>query len=243
MNKIVIISGAGISSESGISTFRGNNGLWENHKIEEVANYLTWKQNFDLVHKFYNERRAKLKEVEPNYGHYFFTSLTNKYKVQHFTQNVDDLLERSGHPKEDSPNSPLIHLHGFLTEMHCEDCGYIWNVGYNKFDGGDDQCPNCPSKMAIKPNVVFFNQSAPMYAYLWDALDSIEENDIIIIAGTMGNVLPIEPMLRPLNCKKILNNLEPNISINDDIFDLVLYKPLTKAVPEMEDFIETHFGF
>lgn len=243
MPKILVISGAGISAESGIPTFRDANGLWENHSIDQVANYMTWKQNFDLVHRFYNQRRLALGTVQPNAGHKWFADLANRYEVTHVTQNIDDMLERAGHIKVVGPTNPLVHVHGFLTEMRCEACGKVWDIGYTEFKAGEDTCPKCGSKKGVKPNVVFFNENAPMYTYLYRALQNLKDDDLVIISGTMGNVLPINAMLYDAPGKKILNNLEPHISIDESMFDLVVHKPLTKAIGDMDTFVRNHFGY
>jgi NAD-dependent deacetylase len=243
MGKIVVISGAGLSAPSGISTFRDKNGLWENHKISDVAEYSTWRKNFNLVHQFYNERRIQLGTVEPNAGHYFFTNLANKYETTHVTQNIDNLLEKSGHPKTNYPTSPLIHVHGFLTEMKCENCHHVWDIGTTEFKANEQFCPACFITASVKPNVVFFGESAPMYSYMYRAIDSLTKDDIAIICGTMGVVLPVNAILNAVPCKKILNNLEKHSSIVDTGFDLVLYKSVVDAVPEMDEFIKNHFGY
>lgn len=152
------------------------------------------------------------------------------------------MLERSGHPKTNGPDSPLIHVHGFLTEMRCEACGKVWDIGYTEFKAGDDTCPQCNSKKGVKPNVVFFNENAPMYTNLYQALRQLKNDDLVIVSGTMGNVLPINTMFYDAPCKKILNNLEPHLSIDESIFDLVVHKPLTLAFPEMDAYIRNHFG-
>src|SRR5690606_15604412 len=114
MKKIVVLTGAGISAESGISTFRDANGLWENHDIMEVASPQGWQKNPELVLEFYNLRRRQLKEVKPNSAHYFLKNLEEKYKVTIITQNVDDLHERAG-------SSQIIHLHGELLKARSVD--------------------------------------------------------------------------------------------------------------------------
>ena len=113
MKKIVVLTGAGISAESGISTFRDANGLWENHDIMEVASIDGWYKNPALVLEFYNQRRAQLKEVEPNSAHQFLVDLEKDYDVRIITQNVDNLHERAG-------SSTIIHLHGELDKARSE---------------------------------------------------------------------------------------------------------------------------
>lgn len=245
MPKIVVISGAGISAESGIPTFRDANGLWENHNVDDVANYLTWKKNFELVHRFYNQRRVNLGTVQPNAGHKWFAEIADRYECKHVTQNIDNLLERAGHIKVNGPTNPLIHVHGYLTEMRCEACGCVWDIGTTEFKPDEDTCrnPKCMSKRGVKPNVVFFHENAPMYTYMYRAISALQKDDLVIVAGTMGNVLPINALLFEAPCKMILNNLESHISIDESMFDKVFIKPLTQAVPEMDEYVRNHFGF
>ena len=230
MSKIVVFSGAGISAESGIPTFRDKNGLWENHKIDEVANYNTWKDNFDLVHKFYNQRRADLETVQPNAAHNMVSKWIEEYdEVIVITQNVDDLFERAG-------CTNVIHVHGFITEMKCEACGHVWNIGYSQWDSDNDRCPQekCNSRKGIKPNVVFFHEEATLYHALNMVLESLEEDDTFIVIGTMGNVVPISSYLRYAKGLKILNNLEANSSMQEDVFDDIFYMPATQGVLEID---------
>lgn len=228
MSKIIVFSGAGISAESGIPTFRDKNGLWENHKVEEVADYNTWKDNFDLVHKFYNQRRHDLSKVKPNFAHKMVSKWIKEYKeVVVITQNVDDLFERAG-------CTNVIHLHGFLTDMKCEACNHVWQVGYKQWDIQTDKCPSCSDNNLIKPNVVMFYEDAPMYHVLEMVLESLEEDDIFIVIGTMGNVVPIGSFLRYKPGIKILNNLEPTVALPNDIFDHKFFMPATEAVIEID---------
>ena len=230
MSKIVIFSGAGISAESGIPTFRDKNGLWENHKVEDVADYNTWKDNYDLVHKFYNERRNDLLTVEPNAAHHAVSRWINEYKnVIVITQNIDDLFERAG-------CSNVIHLHGDLQELKCEACGEIWNIGYGSWDNKISLCPNlkCNSHKCVKPNVVFFHENAPLYHVLDMTLESLEHDDTFVVIGTMGNVVPIGSYLRYAPGMKILNNLEPNIALPNDVFDHTFYMPASKAIVKID---------
>lgn len=235
--KTIIFSGAGLSAESGISTFRDSNGLWENHKIEEICNEYTWKQNFEKVHLFYNERRTQLANVQPNEAHKTIKRMHDKFgdDLIIITQNVDDMLERAGIPREN-----ILHLHGFLTEMECQACGHHWDIGYSKFNTEIDRCPKCDSLKGVKPNIVFFNGQAPMYTYLYRALEYLEHpNSKLIIIGTMGNVVPVDEFTRHIHKnKKILNNLEESEFINDGHFEHVFYEPASTALPKIEEILK-----
>ena len=235
--KIIIFSGAGLSAESGISTFRDSGGLWENFKIEEICNESTWKQNFSKVHEFYNQRRTQLAEVEPNEAHKTIKRLWDKFgeDILIITQNVDDMLERTGIPRDN-----ILHLHGFLREMHCTACGTIWDIGTTEFDTEKDRCPTCTSLKGVKPNIVFFGGSAPMYTYLYRALEYLEHPDsILIVIGTMGNIVPIDMFTEKIHkSKKILNNLEKSEFIDDRNFGQVFYEPATTALLKIEEILK-----
>lgn len=247
--KIIIFTGAGLSAESGISTFRDSDGLWENHKIDEVCNIHTWKNHFDLVHKFYNERRVQLKTVEPNEAHKTITRIKNKYKDDCIvmTQNVDDLLERAGIGDEN-----VLHLHGELTKINCIACGHKWEVGYEEFNTETDRCPKCNSLKGVKPYIVFFNKSAPMYSQKNKAFEYLSNPDsILIVIGTMGNVIPISLVIgtpnmsgdfkKTVKAKTILNNLEANEFMPESLFDEIFYEKATVALPKIEQYLENNF--
>lgn len=242
MGNILIVSGAGLSAESGIPTFRDANGLWENHRVEEVANFLTWEENYDLVHRFYNQRRVDLGTVQPNDAHAIYARLASLLPVRHFTQNIDDLLERAGHPTTQDDTSPLIHLHGYLTEMVCGCCAQRWNIGYSPYDVAVNPCPNGCGNVMVKPNVVFFHERAPQYANMTKAVRDLTEDDIVVVVGTMGEVLPINSMFFDAPGFKILNNLEANKNIDDSLFDKVFYQPATEAAPLILDIIQERFS-
>jgi NAD-dependent deacetylase len=129
--KIVVLSGAGVSAESGISTFRDSDGLWENYDVMEVASIEGWYQNPELVIEFYNQRRTQLANVEPNEAHKIIADLEKHYDVTVITQNVDDLHERAG-------STQIIHLHGELTKV-CSDAQkkHVKDIGYTAFKFGD----------------------------------------------------------------------------------------------------------
>lgn len=248
--KIVIFTGAGLSAESGVSTFRDSNGLWENHKIEEVCSEANWKKNFELVHNFYNQRRVQLAEVEPNEAHKTIARIKNKFKDDCIviTQNVDDLLERSG-------VKDILHVHGELTKMECEACGGKWDIKYKEFDLENDRCPNCESLKGVRPDIVFFGGPAPYYTYMKRAFEYLQNpQSILVVVGTMGNVVPIEDIIgkvffngnhkmgrKKVKATTILNNLEKSAYILDDLFDVIHYKKATEALPLIEDYLMENF--
>lgn len=231
-SKILIFSGAGLSAESGIATFRksGTESVWDNFNLNEVCNQLTWKQNANKVHNFYNLRRKELETVEPNNAHYKIAEIKEKYGSNTYviTQNVDDLLERAG-------CSGIIHVHGELTKMECTHCNHFWEIGYNEFNYLEESCPKCKSKQSIKPYVVLFNGKAPKYADMHSKLSEILEDEkaLLVVIGTMGNVIPIGLFLKYRKCKTILNNLEPSEYLPDVLFDEVYYEPCTTFIDKL----------
>ena len=233
--KILFFTGAGISAESGIQTFRDTDGLWNNHKIDEVCNINTWEQNKDTVFKFYSERRKHLGTVNPNAIHYGIAELQEKLGVENVsvvTQNVDDLLERAGVKN-------VIHVHGFLTEMKCTKCGHIFDVGYTDNDKSL-KCPECSGD--TKPNIVFFGELAPNYHFMKRKFKELNNSDYLVVMGTLGNVVNINEELDFIFGKKILNNLEKSPYINDRKFDHVLYEPGTSAILKIKDkFLNNEF--
>ena len=240
--KIVIFSGAGLSAESGISTFRDSNGLWENHKIEDVCLERTWKKNFNLVHRFYNDRREQLATVEPNEAHETIKRLYDRFgdDLIIVTQNVDNMLERTGIPKDN-----ILHLHGFLTEMHCTACGHIWDIGYKRFNSIVDRCPECSSKNGVKPNIVFFGGSAPMYTYLYRALDYLEHPEsIIIVVGTSNNVIDLNTLLKHKKAYKILIDIDkiPE-NINSKLYNKIILTGASLGMSEAEQIINGKWKF
>jgi NAD-dependent deacetylase len=176
MKKIVVLTGAGMSAESGISTFRDSDGLWENHDIMEVASPEGWHKNQALVLDFYNKRRAQLKAVEPNGGHYLLAQLERDFEVHIVTQNVDDLHERAG-------SSRILHLHGELIKVRStKNPNYIleWR---NDLHQGD-----CDDKgHQLRPHIVWFGEEVPA---IEQALQVVEKADIVIIIGTSMQVYP-----------------------------------------------------
>lgn len=173
--KIVVLTGAGISAESGIKTFRDNNGLWENHKIEEVATPQAWQKNPKLVTDFYNQRRVQLGTVEPNEGHLALKELEKKHDVVIITQNVDDLHERAG-------STNIIHLHGELTKMRNEN-NEIFEVGYSAVEYNK----KCPKGSILRPHIVWFGEAVPM---IEKAIEITRTADMFIIVGTSLEVYP-----------------------------------------------------
>ena len=185
MKKITVLTGAGVSAESGVSTFRDSDGLWENHKVEDVASIEGWYRNPQLVLDFYNARRKQLPQVRPNAAHLTIADLEKDYKVTVITQNVDNLHERAGSTK-------IIHLHGELTKVRPENCcndrdGFseetVFDIGSDEINLGD----MAPNGAQLRPHIVWFGEAVPK---IDQAIDAVESADVLLIVGTSLQVYP-----------------------------------------------------
>ena len=175
--RIVILTGAGISAESGIQTFRDSDGLWENYNVKEIATPEGWKQNKEKVLDFYNQRRKQLSEVKPNKGHKWLVKLEKYYDVQIITQNVDDLHERAGSTK-------VLHLHGELKKVRSTaDPSLIHILDGWELKLGD----KCKKGSQLRPHIVWFGEPVPL---LQEAVDMVADAEILIIIGTSLQVYP-----------------------------------------------------
>lgn len=228
--KIIVFSGAGLSADSGISTFRDADGLWENHNVDVVANGYTWKANFDTVRKFYNDRRTALANVVPNAAHRQIAAWQRNFDTVVMTQNIDDLLERAG-------CKDVIHLHGKLTEMRCEACGEVWDIGYSQWSE-TDRC-RCNSLRGVRPNVVFFNEGAPQYSKMYKAFRDIQADDCVVVIGTSGQVVNIDSLMFDAPCLKILNNLSSSQFINESYYDHVFLGKAANMCSEINQIVTT----
>jgi NAD-dependent deacetylase len=176
MKKIVVLTGAGISAESGIRTFRDADGLWEHHRIEDVATPEAWANDPELVLRFYNQRRAQLFEVQPNMGHQALVSLEQDFEVHVITQNVDDLHERAG-------SSRVLHLHGELRKVRSERYEQLVYPCEGAINMGD----TCERGFQLRPHIVWFGEAVPM---LEAAAELTMQADIFMIVGTSLQVYP-----------------------------------------------------
>lgn len=201
--KVVVLTGAGISAESGISTFRDAGGLWEGHDVMEVASPEGWRANRSLVLNFYNQRRKQLKEVDPNPAHFALKELEEKYNVVVVTQNVDNLHERGGSTK-------IIHLHGELIKVRSTldpSLIYHWPDDLNEGD-------KCDRGSQLRPHIVWFGEAVPM---MDTALMEITNADHVIIVGTSMQVYPAAGLVGYAPHKTPIYYVDPNPSINMEL--------------------------
>lgn len=177
MKKLVVLSGAGMSAESGIRTFRDMGGLWNEYDVMEVASPTAWANNPNLVHQFYNERRKQLFECEPNKGHKLVAELEKHYDVEIVTQNVDDLHERAGSTK-------ILHLHGELKKARSTvDSNLIYELDNWELTLKD----TCEKDSPLRPHIVWFGEGVPAIS---DAAEIVAKADVFLIIGTSLNVYP-----------------------------------------------------
>ncbi|KFF14333.1 NAD-dependent deacetylase [Chryseobacterium soli] len=196
MKKLTILSGAGISAESGIQTFRDGDGLWENHNVTDVASPEGWRKDRELVLEFYNQRRRQLHEVEPNDAHRLIADLEQYFDVQIITQNIDDLHERAG-------STNILHIHGELFKScSCNNKNLIYdqkddiNIGDKAEDGAQ-----------LRPFIVWFGEDVPLFK---TASEKVKEADILLVIGTSLQVYPAAGLIHDIKDDCLLIVINPN---------------------------------
>ena len=219
--KLVILTGAGISAESGIATFRDSNGLWSNYRVEDVATPEGYFKNKALVLDFYNKRRAELENVEPNKAHLVLAELESDFDVTVITQNIDDLHERAG-------STHIIHLHGELTKISDENKNNIKNIGYNKISIGDKV-----GATQARPWIVWFGEAVPE---MENAIREVEEADYFVVIGTSLNVYPAASLINytKKNCNVFIIDIN-NLNISQNI--TFINKKATEGINDLKDML------
>jgi NAD-dependent deacetylase len=196
-NRVVIFSGAGISAESGLTTFRDGDGLWNQYKIEDVATPSAWEANPEIVLQFYNERRIQTAKAQPNAAHLAIAELEAKYEVIVITQNIDDLHERAG-------SSKIIHVHGEITKARSSiDSSLIYSIGDRNIQLGD----KCEQDSQLRPHVVWFGEDIQNFEI---ARAAIKTAGKVLVVGTSLTVYPAASLLNRarFHAEKILVSLE-----------------------------------
>lgn len=221
--RLVVLTGAGMSAESGISTFRGNGGLWENHDIQEVASHEGWVMDPHLVLRFYNERRAQMRKCQPNGGHLGLARLEEHFEVHVITQNVDDLHERAG-------STRVLHLHGELTKVRsCKNPDYVRVLQTDEIHVGD----LCPQGGQLRPHIVWFGEDVPLFD---TAVATVETADILVVIGTSLAVYPAASLLDYVRQGTPIYLIDPEPVLNrDDI--TVLRMGAVEGVSELESLL------
>lgn len=231
LKNIVILTGAGISAESGVATFRDSGGLWCNHRIEDVATPEGYARNPALVHQFYNMRRANLKDVEPNAAHHALAALGEQWDGNLFlvTQNVDDLHERAAKGRVMKPGYHLLHMHGELKKIRCDASEriYDWSGDLSQ----ETVCACCGKPGRLRPHIVWFGE-IPIGMNIIEHM--LYECDLFMSIGTSGNVYPAAGfvhMVRSLGRAHTVElNMEP--SAGGSLFHEKIYGPATQTVPK-----------
>ncbi len=197
MEKLIILSGAGISAESGIKTFRDSDGLWESYRIEDVATPQAWARNQELVLKFYNERRIQVKRAMPNPAHIALVELEKKFQVQIITQNIDDLHERAG-------SKNVLHLHGeILQSRSTTDSSLVYQIAGDDLKLGE----LCEKGSQLRPNIVWFGEMVPA---LDEAIKMVMDCDILIVVGTSLVVYPAAGLINYVPAHAIKYLVDPD---------------------------------
>jgi NAD-dependent deacetylase len=233
--RLIIFSGAGLSAESGLPTFRGASGLWEGIPIRTVCHIDTWEDNFEAVHDFYDARRQAGAKAEPNQAHRTIAEWQKAWPGQThiLTQNIDRLLERAG-------CTETIHLHGDIRILWCVECGHEWEIKtecYNR-----KGCPSCGSVRSVKPGVVFFGENAPRYSDLYEIVADLHVEDTVIVIGTSGTVLPADRLFAHSKAYSILVNLEPGVQMDESLFSERSYGPATQQLPALWDTLKNRMA-
>ncbi|MBR0572727.1 MULTISPECIES: Sir2 family NAD+-dependent deacetylase [Pasteurellaceae] len=226
--KVVVLTGAGISAESGIQTFRTSDGLWENHRIDDVATPEGFLRDPKLVQQFYNQRREKLfdPQIQPNAAHFALAKLEQKLGKDFLlvTQNVDNLHERAG-------SKNLIHMHGELLKVRCVKSGKVYH--WEKAITSDDKCSCCNTPQVLRPHIVWFGEMPLEMERIYKRL---QECDCFIAIGTSGNVYPAAGFVQEANYARantVELNLEP--SKTHSVFKQGYYGLASQIVPEFVD--------
>lgn len=222
MKKIVVLTGAGISAESGLKTFRDTDGLWEGYNIEDVATPEAWQRNPEMVQDFYNQRRKSVLEAKPNAAHYALTKLEDKYEVTIITQNIDDLHERAG-------STNVVHLHGIITRSQSSvKASLTYPINGWEIKMGE----KCELGSQLRAHVVWFGEAVPM---IETAAQICSQADLFILIGTSLAVYPAAGLINyvPREVKKYI--IDPNIptASNRNIVEMP-YKA-TIGVPKLVD--------
>ena len=236
----MILSGAGLSAESGIRTFRDHDGLWENHDVMKVCSTKGWIEDHQLVTSFYNDRRRELESKEPNLAHEVLAQLEHDYRgrIIHLTQNIDNLMEKAG-------SKDVIHLHGTLTDLRCEACTQTFSVGYAPQEG-NEHCPHCGNKR-VRHNVVMFGEAAPEYSNIQEA---IRHSTLFIAIGTSGAVIDIVPIAKAFKHSILIDpkrqettsKFDPK-SYVDEYFEHFIHKKAGEAMEAMMAIIKDHMEY
>lgn len=230
--KIVVLSGAGMSAESGLSTFRDAGGLWEGHDVMQVASPQGWAADMDLVLEFYNQRRRQLLNVQPNAGHLALVRLEELYDVLIITQNVDDLHERAG-------SKDIMHLHGELLKARSTEYPFLIYDWTQDILRGD----LCERGAQLRPHIVWFGEEVPLIA---QAIDELTSADIVLVIGTSMLVYPAAALVYYAPSDAQVYYIDPRPRINDELAMRpnlkIISKTAGEGIPQLVDDLLHHLS-
>ena len=221
--RLVVLTGAGISAESGFKTFRDSDGLWENYNVEDVASIEGWYRNPQLIIDFYNDLRTQLEKAQPNDGHKILAELEKYFDVRIITQNVDNLHERAG-------SSNVIHLHGELTKVRPVNTdSKVYDIGYKKMNYGDKS----PDGELLRPHIVWFGEAVPMIS---EASRLVRSADIFAVVGSSLVVYPAAGLIHDLRGSTEAFLIDPKeVSIPSGFKFKIIKDVASKGVAKMRD--------
>jgi NAD-dependent deacetylase len=253
---VTIISGAGLSADSGIPTFFGAGGAYGRFaNPEDIVSERTLRKEPEFLHRFVDDMRVALGDAEPNPAHRMIATLAREYgpAFEHITQNIDDLVERAGFDGS-------VHLHGFLTRMRqLHNPAIKEDIGYTRYWDGDPALAPPRGfqfrgldrhKSRYRPDVVLFGEPAPLYAILVERfgigakrhVNALGPEDLVIVIGTRGEVVRVQPCLHLTGCRTVLVNLHHHDEIMEDLFHTVIRGRASETAPEVEDIVRRHLG-
>jgi NAD-dependent deacetylase len=223
MKKIVVLTGAGMSAESGLKTFRDSDGLWENHNVYDVATPEAWERDPEMVLKFYNDRRKQVRVAEPNKAHVALGKLEQKYNVSIITQNIDDLHERAG-------STHVIHLHGEVNKARSSvDSSLVYELDHWEMKMGD----TCEKGSQLRPHIVWFGEAVPM---IEKAIPIVEMADVVMVIGTSLSVYPAAGLLNYATSSSQKYYIDPKGYEGDNHYPIEMIKETAGVgVPRLVD--------
>ena len=228
--KLVVLTGAGISAESGLKTFRDANGLWEGHDVTEVATPEAWRVNRELVMEFYNQRRKQAMEVQPNRGHEILKELEAQFDISIITQNVDNLHERAG-------SSNVLHLHGQLMQCrNTADPSLVYDMDHWELKIGD----RCEKGSQLRPHIVWFGEAVPM---MDTAIGITQQADILLVVGTSLVVYPAAGLVNFVDSHVpiyIVDPHKPDIGHNSRV--QFIEEPATTGMGQLQEILLSEYA-
>jgi NAD-dependent deacetylase len=245
MSRVVFLTGAGLSADSGIPTYRGDGGIYAGMRAEELMTPANLDRGPASVHAFCDDRRSALLAAEPNAAHLMIAELAAKYgdRLTHITQNVDDLVERAGFDGS-------IHVHGNLTVMRSlADPENRVDIGYSRYwSGNAGEATNRGFQFRdetgslYRPDVVLFGEQTKLYHRMYLVMGALHPDDLLVVIGTSGKIVPVNRWTANADCRKVLNNLQAENNIDERRFDDSLMMPAAEAAGRIREIVTGHLG-